>query len=140
MKGESKEYILFGNKSISNLFQEVYNNQQSKKTHIQTLIADFKDKIKSSSDVAEIGPVIKDLVKFSVENDEILLKLASLAQRIVAAESKSTGDDGFLTEVERLQLLEELEITANKIDSKEVNSRVMEIESELEYLQDKLSK
>ena len=103
-KQQATDFVLFGEKKLSDLFQEIYSNQRNKNQNIADLIEEFKKSIRHAGDIAEIGPVIKDLVKFSVENDDLLLRLATIAQRIIAAESKGPSDDGFLSEAERAQL------------------------------------
>ena len=136
-KPTATDFVLFGEKKLSDLFQEIYTNQRSKKQKIGDLIEEFKAAIRHAGDIAEVGAVIKDLVKFSVENDEMLVKMASIAQRIIAAESKAPGDDGFLSEAERAQLLEELEKSAEEVQQ-ETKDKVTDIEIELEEIQKKL--
>lgn len=136
-KQQSTDFVLFGEKKLSDLFQEIYNNQRSKKQKIGDLIEEFKKAIRHAGDIPEVGMVIKDLIKFSVENDEMLLKMASIAQRIISAENKTVGDDGFLSEAERAQLLEELEKSAEEIHQ-ETKDKVIDIEVELEQIQEKI--
>ncbi len=136
-KQGATDFVLFGEKKLSDIFQEIYSNQRTKKQKIGDLIEEFKKNIRHAGDIAEVGMVIKDLVKFSIENDEMLVKMASIAQRIIASESKVPGDDGFLTEAERAQLMEELEKSAEEVQ-KETQDRVTDIEAELEQLQTKL--
>lgn len=138
-KQTATDFVLFGEKKLSDLFQEIYSNQRTKKQKIGDLIEEFKKAIRHAGDIAEVGAVIKDLVKFSVENDEMLIKMASIAQRIIAAESKAPGDDGFLSEAERAQLLEELEKSAEEVQQ-ETKDKVTDIEIELEEIQNKLKK
>ena len=42
----------------------------------------MKKVIRHSGDMAVIGPIIKDLVDTSVRNDESLIKMAKIAQRM----------------------------------------------------------
>jgi hypothetical protein len=112
----NEEFELFPGKNLSGLFQDIYNNQISKKERIYQLIADLKSKIKHNGDVAIIGPIIKDLVDTSVKNDDHLVKLATIAQRIMLANNKGSGDDGFLTDEEKAQLLKDLEDTKHEVE------------------------
>ncbi len=136
-KQQATDFILFGEKKLSDLFQEIYSNQRNKKQKIADLIEEFKKSIRHAGDIAEIGPVIKDLVKFSVENDDLLLRLATIAQRIIAAESKGPSDDGFLSEAERAQLLDEVRSVADEME-KQTKDKVDDIELELQEIQSKL--
>ncbi len=136
-KQTAVDFVLFGEKKLSDLFQEIYTNQRSKKQKIGDLIEEFKKSIRHAGDIAEVGPVIKDLVKFSVENDDLLIRLATIAQRITAAEMKGPSDDGFLSEAERAQLLEEVKSVADEME-KHTKEKVDDIELELQEIQDKL--
>ncbi len=136
-KQQATDFVLFGEKKLSDLFQEIYTNQRTKKQKIGDLIEEFKKSIRHAGDIAEIGPVIKDLVKFSVENDDLLIRLATIAQRIIAAESKGPTDDGFLSEAERAQLLDEVRSVADEME-KNTKEKVDDIEFELQELQNKL--
>lgn len=136
-KQQATDFVLFGEKKLSDLFQEIYTNQRTKKQKIGDLIEEFKKSIRHAGDIAEIGPVIKDLVKFSVENDDLLLRLATIAQRIIAAESKGPSDDGFLSEAERAQLLDEVRSVADEME-KQTKDKVDDIELELQEIQSKL--
>ena len=82
-------------------------------------------------------PVIKDLVKFSVENDDILIRLATIGQRFVAMEYKGTNDGGLLSDKEKEDLLVELEKISKDVQAKTMD-KVDDIEYELEEIQRKL--
>ena len=130
----STDFELFPGKNLSGLFQDIYNNQLNKKKRISDLIDEMKKTIRHAGDMAVIGPIIKDLIDTSVKNDDHLIKLATIAQRIVASEKKSEGEAGFLSAEERAQLLAEIEdvqIEVQRMDS---------IENEVEELKQKISK
>ncbi len=124
----STEFELFKGKNLSSLFEDIYNNQLSKKAKISTLIEELKKMVKHSGDVATVGPVLSSLIDSSVKNDDQLVKLATIATKIIAAEKKTEGQDGFLTEFEKNQLLKELEETKQEVE------RVDDLEFELEEL------
>jgi hypothetical protein len=130
----STDFELFPGKNLSGLFQDIYNNQLNKKKKISELIDELKKLVRHAGDMAVIGPIIKDLIDSSVKNDDHLIKLATIAQRIVASEKKSEGDDGFLSAEERAQLLAEIEdvqIEVQRMDS---------IENEVEEIKQKINK
>jgi hypothetical protein len=130
----STEFELFPGKSLSGLFQDIYNNQVNKKKHISEVIAELRKMVRHAGDMAIIGPIVKDLIDTSVKNDDALLKLATIAQRIVAAEKKSEGDEGFLSAAEREQLLKEIEQVQDEVE------RIDSIENELEEVKQKINK
>ena len=128
----SNDYELFKAKNLSSLFEDIYNNQLSKKAKISSLIEELKKMIRHAGDVASIGPILSSLIDSSVKNDDQLVKLATIATKIIAAEKKTEGQDGFLTEFEKNQLLQELEETKQEVE------RVDDLEFELEDLKKKI--
>ena len=130
----STDFELFPGKNLSGLFQDIYNNQLNKKKRISDLIDELKKTVRHAGDMAVIGPIIKDLIDTSVKNDDHLLKLATIAQRIMISDKKSEGEDGFLSAEERAQLLAEIEdvqIEVQRMDS---------IENEVEEIKQKINK
>jgi hypothetical protein len=124
----STEFELFKGKNLSSLFEDIYNNQLSKKQKISGLIEELKKMVKHAGDVATVGPVLSSLIDSSVKNDDQLVKLATIATKIIAADKKTEGQDGFLTEFEKNKLLKELEETKQEVE------RVDDLEFELEEL------
>jgi hypothetical protein len=124
----STDFELFKGKNLSSLFEDIYTNQVSKKQKISALIEELKKMIKHAGDVAAVGPILSSLIDSSVKNDDQLVKLATIATKIIAADKKTEGQDGFLTEFEKNQLLRELEETKQEVE------RVDDLEFELEEL------
>jgi cytochrome c551/c552 len=135
----STDFELFPGKSLSGLFKDIYDNQQTKKVRISELIAEMKKVIRHAGDMATIGPIIKDLVDTSVKNDDALIKMAAIAQRIIGAQHKAEGDTGFLSDEEKEQLLKDLEQTAKEVAT-EQDYRVDELTNEVEELKKKVGK
>ena len=63
--------------------------------------------------------------------------MATIAQRLAAAEAKGIGEDGWLSEHEKAQLLTELEDTVNEIDKKN-DEKLLDIQVEIEDIKTKL--
>lgn len=133
----SADFELFPGKSLSGLFKDIYDNQQNKKQRISELIAEMKKVIRHAGDMATIGPIIKDLVDTSVKNDDSLIKMAAIAQRIIGAQHKAEGDVGFLTDDEKEQLLSQLEETAKEA-ADEQDHKVDDLTNEVEELKKKV--
>jgi transcription initiation factor IIF auxiliary subunit len=129
-----EDFELFPGKNLSGLFEDIYNNQTNKKRHISEVIAELRKLVRNPNDMRYIGPLIKDLIDTSVRNDESLLKLATIAQRIMVAGTKSEGEAGFLSDAEREQLLAEIEQVQDEIE------RVDNMENEIEEVKKKLEK
>ena len=128
------DFELFPGKNLSGLFEDIYNNQINKKKHISEVIFELRKMVRHAGDMAVIGPIIKDLIDTSVRNDDQLVKLATIAQRIIASNQKSEGDTGFLTEAEREQLLAEIEQVQDDIEQMD------DMQNEIEEVKQKLEK
>jgi len=135
----STDFELFPGKNLSGLFKDIYDNQQNKKQRISELIAEMKKVIRHAGDMAVIGPIIKDLVDTSVKNDDSLIKMAAIAQRIIGAQHKAEGDSGFLSDEEKEQLLSQLEETAKEVVD-EQDQKVDELTNEIEELKQRVGK
>ena len=133
----STDFELFPGKNLSGLFKDIYDNQQNKKGRISELIAEMKKVIRHSGDMAVIGPIIKDLVDTSVRNDESLIKMAAIAQRMIASKDKTLGEDGFRTDKEKEQLLQQLEDVVGEVADEKI--QVDELTNEVEELKQKVA-
>jgi hypothetical protein len=105
---------IFGNKKFSDLLKDIYENQKKKDRQINLLIADLKPLITNIGDAALLVPVIKDYMEVSVKNDEHLVKLAAVIQRMV---SKTTEEgSSFLTDEEKDALLKEIKSIGDSVE------------------------
>jgi hypothetical protein len=95
------------------LMSDIYHNSKKKERQINTLIQELQPLIKNVSDATVLVPLIKEYLEVSVKNDEHLVKLAAIVQRLVSSSTKSEndGDPGNfgLTEEEKEALLKEAE-------------------------------
>ena len=133
----STDFELFPGKNLSGLFKDIYDNQQNKKQIISELISEMKKVIRHAGDMAVIGPIIKDLVDTSVKNDDSLIKMAAIAQRIIGASQKAEGDSGFLSDDEKEQLLKQLDETITQV-ADEQDIKVDELTNEVEELKQRV--
>ena len=110
---------IFGSKKFSDLLKDIYDNQKKKDRQINLLIADLKPLITNIGDAALLVPVIKDYMEVSVKNDEHLVKLAAVIQRMVS--NKSEEGNSFLTDEEKDALLKEIKSIGDSQEAIEVN-------------------
>ena len=115
---------IFGNKKFSDLLKDIYENQKKKDRQINLLIADLKPLITNIGDAALLVPVIKDYMEVSVKNDEHLVKLAAVIQRMV---SKTTEEgSSFLTDEEKDALLKEIKTIGESHEENDINGKSTE--------------
>ena len=114
----SNEYELFKGTNFSDLMRDIYHNSKKKGRQIDSLIKELQPLIKNTGDATVIVPMIKDYLEVSVKNDDALVKLAAVVQRLVTAASKDDDSNEFgLSEDERARLIEEAEQEIQKIQT-----------------------
>jgi len=112
----SNEFELFKGTNFSDLMRDIYHNSKKKGRQIDGLIKELQPLIKNTGDATVIVPMIKDYLEVSVKNDDALVKLAAVVQRLVTASSKDDDGNEFgLTEDERARLIEEAESEIEKL-------------------------
>tara|TARA_R110000744_G_scaffold278993_3_gene391196 strand:+ start:621 stop:962 length:342 start_codon:yes stop_codon:yes gene_type:complete len=101
------EAIIFGNKKFSDILEEIYTNQKKKSEQVTALISELKPLIQEIGDATLIVPLIKEYMEIGVKNDDALIKMATIIQRVV----NNSNDDGGLgiTDDEKDALLAEME-------------------------------
>jgi len=113
-----KDFKIFGDKNFSDLSEEIYNNNKLKKTQIDLLIQEVHGYIQGIEDIAIVGPIIKELMDVGIKNDDNLVKLATLYQRIMSKQTIDDSDVGLLSEEEKEQLMASLEDVAEDLQKK----------------------
>ena len=99
--------IVFKKKKFSDILSEIYDNQKKKEAQITGLISELKPLINDIGDATLIVPLIKEYMEIGVRNDEQLIKMATIVQRVL---NNSGGEDSLgITEEEKQELLEELD-------------------------------
>ena len=100
------DFEIFSGKTFKDLCREVVHRSENKKDQLDTLIGDLRTLIKGPNDVGQFMPRIKELLEVGVKNDEQLIKLAAVVQRIASAQIEATGGEGAgLTEEDKDKLL-----------------------------------
>ena len=113
-----KDIKIFGDKNFSDLSQEIYENSKLKKTQIDLLIQEVHGYIQGIEDIAIVGPIIKELMDVGIKNDDNLVKLATLYQRIMSKQPIDDSDINLLSEEEKEQLMASLEDVSNDLQKK----------------------
>ena len=98
----SNDYEIFKGKSLSSLFQDIYENQNYNRKQLDVLTRNITSMIKDGDTAVQIVPMIKEYLEINVRNDELLVKLASIVQKIISTENKGESESEFvLSEIEK---------------------------------------
>ena len=101
-----KDSKLFDDKSFSDLLRDVYTNTKKKENQINGLIDQLKPMIKSMTDASVMVPLVKEYLEVSVKNDDNLVRLTAIVQRLLVTNSKPNAEGELgLTDAERAQLM-----------------------------------
>jgi hypothetical protein len=109
-----KDSILFDDKSFSDLLRDVYNNTKKKENQINTLIDQLKPLIRNMTDASMMVPLIKEYLEISVKNDDNLVRLTAIIQRLLVVSDKGKTEELGLSDAERKQLLSEAQDLLDK--------------------------
>ena len=113
---------IFKGKTLSDLFGEIYDNSKETKGQVKGLIGELKPLIENIGDATLIVPMIKEYMEIGVRNDEHLIKLATVIQRIETAAARGDTDEFDFSDLQ--DLLEEqeaLEKDVEEVESPEDN-------------------
>ena len=126
---------IFDGKTFQDLTKDIYDNVKNKKIQLDSLVKEIHSFIRTIDDAIIIAPVIKEIMDVSVKNDEHLVKLASVLQRIITKSIGGIDDDSIaLIEQEKEELIQTLQETVDDvqrksdktIDFKNISKKIME--------------
>ena len=126
----ANDYEIFEGKSLSNLFKDIYDNTQTNKTQLEVLMKEVVGFIKDGDTAVQIIPMLKEYLEINVKNDDQLVKMAAIVQRIIAVENKGGAEDEFgLSEAEKEQLMGAIEDVASDAQkhSDKINKSIKEV-------------
>ena len=128
-----KDFNIFDGKNFSDLSKEIYDNSKLKKTQLDLLIQEVHGYIQGIEDIALVGPIIKELFDASIKNDDNLLKLATVIQRIMNKQADTVDDTSLLSEDEKEELMASLEDAAASLQNKsdEIESSITKVRKQV---------
>ena len=114
----ANDYEIFEGKSLSGLFKDIYENTKTNKEQLEVLMKEVVGFIKDGDTAVQIIPMLKEYLEINVKNDDQLVKVAAIVQRIIAAESKGGSEEEFgLSDAEKEQLMGAIEEAATDLQS-----------------------
>ena len=122
----SADYELFKGTSLSDLFKKINHNSDRNKIQIESLIQELMTFIKDPNSAIQLFPMISDYMEANIRNDELLVKLAAVVQRVIQTEFKTTEGEYGLSDAEKEQIINKLEDATRDLQ-KEVDDLNFEI-------------
>lgn len=107
----TKDDKIYGNVSFATICEKIVTNSIETKNQIDILSNEVRALIKTPADAVAIIPVMRQYLDTGVRNDEQLVKLAAVLQRLISADGVDTKDsissDSLgISEEEKQQLME----------------------------------
>ena len=110
------DFEVFEGKSLSDVFKDIYDNSKRNKEQLEVLMKEVVGFIKDGDTAVQIIPMLKEYLEINVKNDEQLVKLATIVQRLANASKQGDSDGEFgLTDAEKEQLMSSIEETVNEL-------------------------
>jgi len=110
------DYEVFEGKSLSDVFKDIYDNTDKNRKQLDVLTRELVSFIKDGDSAIQIVPMLKEYLEINVKNDDQLVKIAAIVQRLVAAEARGGSEEAFgLSENEKEQLMKAVEDTAQDV-------------------------
>ena len=102
----SIKYEIFDGKTLSDIFKDIYSNTEKNKEQLEVLMKEVVGFIKDGDTAIQIIPMLKEYLEINVKNDDQLVKMAGIVQRMIASENKGGAEEEFgLSEAEKEQLM-----------------------------------
>lgn len=126
-----KDSEIFPGKSLQQLLEDIYNSTLVKRSKIAGLIDILQDYLKNKEDAALFAPIVKDYLDIMVKNDDHLIKVATVVQRVISADAYQNGGgdlNEILSDAEKDKLLNDAmsELTQ---EIKTLDSQVKELDA-----------
>ena len=110
------DYEVFEGKSLSDVFKDIYDNTEKNRQQLDVLTRELVGYIKDGDTAVQIVPMLKEYLEINVKNDDQLVKIAAIVQRLLSAEAKGGSEESFaLSDTEKEQLMKAVEETADDV-------------------------
>jgi len=110
------DFEVFEGKTLSDIFKDIYDNSNKNKQQLEVLMKEVVGFIKDGDTAVTIIPMLKEYLEINVKNDEQLVKLATIVQRMATAKANTSSDDEFgISDKEKEQLLASIQEVSNEV-------------------------
>jgi deoxyribose-phosphate aldolase len=112
------DFEICDGKSFRDLCRDILSRSDSKKNQVDILYTDMRQHIKDASSALNFVPQLKALIETGIKNDEQLVKLAAILQRLQSTQIEATGGEGGggLSEEDKAQLMREVSEVKKETD------------------------
>jgi len=109
------DFEIFEGKTLSDVFKDIYDNSKRNKEQLEVLMKEVVGFIKDGDTAVQIIPMLKEYLEINVKNDEQLVKLATIVQRLAQGVKSDSEGEYALTDAEKEQLMKNITDTVNEL-------------------------
>ena len=109
------DFEIFEGKTLSDVFKDIYDNSKRNKEQLEVLMKEVVQFIKDGDTAVQIIPMLKEYLEINVKNDEQLVKLATIVQRLAQGVKSDSEGEYALTDAEKEQLMKNITDTVNEL-------------------------
>jgi altronate dehydratase len=101
---------IFKGKTIAKLMEEAYRDKNEKSNQLRAMINQLKDLITDGGDAVMMVPLIKEYMDLLIKNDDVIIKMLGIIQKIEAASARAVEENGgIMSDRDRQLLFESLD-------------------------------
>jgi hypothetical protein len=133
MSDSHQDFEIYKGKTFGSLCKDIVTNSAEKRTQLDILVTDLRGMMKTLADAVTVVPMLKDYLDAGIRNDEQLIKLAAIVQRMIANRAGPDGEGGgamLLTEEEKKQLMAAVEEAAKSVPEPKTPEKAEDVEED----------
>jgi hypothetical protein len=122
MANDFSNIEIFEGKTYDKLLKQIHDNSEEKSVQLKKIVQSITKILSESnagpSEAVLLMPLITECMDVSIRNDDMLIKLAGIIQRIIKANNSSESDSGGgggLTAEERAEIIANARASAGKV-------------------------
>jgi len=101
------DFDVYDGKTFREMCKDIYTRSEAKKDQLDTLFTEIRGLIKGVNEAQIFLPRLKEFLDVGIKNDEQLVKLASVVQRLQSTQLEASGGDtAGLSDEEKEQLIQ----------------------------------
>lgn len=125
---------VFEGTNFKDILREIHQHSAFKRESITSLMDSLTALIKTPNDAATVIPAVRDLLEVAVKNDEHLVKIAVIVQRLITSAQTTGGSigqiDSILSQAERDSLLKEVKKVQEEAEQDALGELKLSIEQD----------
>ena len=103
----NNNFEIYDGLNFQDLCKEIVMRSTSKRDQLDTLLTDVRGHIKNINDAQVFLPHVKELLAVGIKNDEQLIKLATVVEKLQSTQLEASGGDtAGLSDEEKEQLVQ----------------------------------